>query len=89
MGFLDKIFGKKKENTEAKEETETQEKEQEKIPEKKEVTTSKDTEGYYICENCGFHIIPEKHGQKTFDGKKFHKKCFRKLKKGVKNQAFG
>ncbi|MFW6130120.1 MAG: hypothetical protein ACOC56_02975 [Atribacterota bacterium] len=70
-----------------KKKTETQE-EEKKVPEEKEITTLKDSEGYYICDSCGFHIIPEEHGQRTFNGKKYHKKCLRKIRKQTEKQLF-
>lgn len=40
------------------------------------------------CAECGMKIEKELHGIKTHAGKKFHKKCFRKIKKQANKMAF-
>lgn len=73
MNFLKKLFGIKKDSSE----------------EKEEIQETAGPEGDFIkCAQCGYKIEPELHGIKTFSGKKFHKKCFRKLKKQASNMAF-
>jgi hypothetical protein len=56
------------------------EKEEEKIPEKEELNLPK-------CEYCDSYIH-EWEKIKTFDKKKFHVKCFRKIKKQATKMAF-
>ena len=81
MGFLEKLFKKK---------------EKDKKEKKKEVNLSNNyrrkirhsNNGLPLCMECGLEIDKELQGQKTFDGYKFHKKCFRKEWKRQKAKQF-
>ena len=42
---------------------------------------------YYECDYCEEGILP--HEQKKFGGKRFHKKCFKELKKEAKRIRLG
>lgn len=77
MKFLKNLFKKKKKETEPAPE----EKEEKVVPEVQE----KEQE---ICHACGMRIDKELHGQRTFNNKKFHKKCLRTLIKKGKKEAY-
>jgi len=84
MGILKKLFGKKQ-----KEELKVQEEQVKEEPKPEPKEQVKMQEGLPVCNQCGMKIDKELHGQRTFEGKKFHKKCFRQIKQGAKKQAFG
>lgn len=86
MGIFDKIFNREKETSE--EQQEEKQPVEEEHEETQEEYVQKDAEGYNICYACKFHIIPEEHGERTFDGKKFHKKCLRNIFKQGNKKAF-
>lgn len=78
MGFLKKLFSKKEESPEERET------EQEEIIETKK-------EAPLVCEGCGEPITQEHIDNgclTTKMQKKFHKQCFRKIKKEAKYNVF-
>jgi len=64
----------------------TEEKEVEEEPQ--EVQEENKIQKEIFCSSCG-ELIKEEHQIKSFDGKKFHKACFKQLKKEAKKNAFG
>jgi len=78
MGIFDFLFKDKKE----------EEKEEKQIKELEEKGVNLGTTVENPCTYCN-RSIEQFQERKKFGGNKFHKKCFKKIKKQAKKQAFG